>query len=218
MIFTDSSSSLGRRVWLLLLLRACARAGLRPISKIRLHRLIFLSNCLAPVYGERPLDEQIIKYKWGPFYPDAQWDVDRMAMQGLVALSDVGVSKDKQLGWWLHANYELLPGGRELTDELLHTLSLDKVFQFLIELASAYATLDDAVLDEVALRDATYSAPAIAEWAPIDFSSDDRNYSAITAAAFRDFLPQYVAPNAREQVQLYLRYLARISKRDQKKK
>lgn len=214
MILKDGTASMGRRIWLLLLLRACARAGLRPVSKLRLHRLIFLSNCLAPVYGETPLDEKVIKYKWGPYYPEAQWDIDRMAIQGLVALTDVEVSKDKRNGWWLHANYELLAKGRELCEEVIEVMLLEKVFEFLSELAHGYATLDDAVLDNVALKDATYNAPAVAEWAPIDFSEIKNNYSALTASAFGDLLPIQVSPNAREQVQLYLRYLARVAKKN----
>ncbi len=49
------------RVWLTYLLMATHRTGLTPISKRRLHRLVFLSNCLAPLFEATPASAQIVK-------------------------------------------------------------------------------------------------------------------------------------------------------------
>ena len=67
------------RVWLTYLLMAAHRTGLAPMSKKRLHRLVFLSNCLAPLFEATPASAQIVKYKRGPFYPVVQWELDRLA-------------------------------------------------------------------------------------------------------------------------------------------
>ena len=79
-------ANLRTRVWLLILLDGAERAGLTPMSKERFHRLVYLANSLAPIYDLPPPDRKILKYKHGPFYPDVQWDLDRLAVQGLVEI------------------------------------------------------------------------------------------------------------------------------------
>src|SRR5258708_3989440 len=100
------TANLMRRVWLLLLPDGAERVGLIPISKLRLHRLAYLANALSPLYDLPVPDGQIVKYKRGPYYPDLQWDIDRLAVQGSIRIYVIRHARDK-FGWWLDADYGL---------------------------------------------------------------------------------------------------------------
>ena len=105
-----SPADLGRRVWLLLLLDGAERAGIAPLAEMRLHRLVFLANVLAPVYDLPVEDGKVVKYRRGPFYPDVQWDLDRLAVSGLADISEIRHIKDEH-GWWFSAKYGLRKQG-----------------------------------------------------------------------------------------------------------
>jgi hypothetical protein len=92
------------RVWLVFLVDAAYRAGLNPLSKQRVHRLVFLSNCLAPLFQATPHTAQIVKYKHGPFYPLIQWELDRLATMGILTIDNLKYSHDAK-GWWVNADY-----------------------------------------------------------------------------------------------------------------
>src|SRR5580704_18335291 len=94
------------RVWLTYLLMAAYRTGLSPISKKRLHRLVFLSNCLAPLFVATPASAQIVKYKRGPFYPVVQWELDRLTAMGVLNVANIIYFRDKD-GWWQEADYSI---------------------------------------------------------------------------------------------------------------
>ena len=203
---------LHRRVWLVLLLDAADRAGITPISKLRFHRLFYVANCLAPIYEIPQPDNKIIKYKRGPYYPDVQWDLDRIGIQGLVSISGIKYIKDRD-GWWLNARYGLTDRGVAVVDHTTALPDVEKMYLFFNQLALAYSSLDDHVLDDVLLNDATYSDPSRAQGVLIDFSSWDRNFSARTAAAFQEFMGEPIAPTKREKIHLYMRYLQRVANR-----
>src|SRR5476649_128890 len=101
------------RVWLTYLVMAAHRTGLTPISKKRLHRLVFISNCLAPLFEATPASAQIVKYKRGPFYPVVQWELDRLATMGVLSVSAISYTKDAQ-GWCHSADYSVGPKAPEV--------------------------------------------------------------------------------------------------------
>ena len=68
---------------------ACDRSGLLPISKTRFHRLLFLSNCLAELFDAQPPAKRVLKNEHGPYYPDAQWAVDRLIAMGMLLIKRV---------------------------------------------------------------------------------------------------------------------------------
>src|SRR5438046_2937109 len=92
------------RVWLTFLVHAANRAGLTPLPNQRMHRIVFLSNCLAPLFQAAPNTARIVKYKHGPFYPLIQWELDRLATMGVLTVADIKYTHDER-GWWVNAVY-----------------------------------------------------------------------------------------------------------------
>jgi len=199
------------RVWLTYLVMAVSRTGLAPISKQRLHRLVFISNCLAPLFEATPASAQIVKYKRGPFYPVVQWELDRLATMGVLTVSAIAYVKDEQ-GWWHSADYG---AGSKARDVIAYCNGIDygrRLDHYLTEVVTAFASLHDDVLDGVALRDENYARRGATLDSFIDFSTADRNLSVQTARDFKAVMPGGFAPSRKEELFLYLRFLEAVSK------
>ena len=139
-------------VWLTYLVMAAHRTGLAPVSKQRLHRLVFLSNCLAPLFEATPASAQIVKYKRGPFYPVVQWELDRLGAMGVVNVGKIIYTRDAD-GWWLDADYSVGPMARDVVSYCNGIEYGQRLEQYLVEVTTAFASLRDDLLDGVALRD-----------------------------------------------------------------
>lgn len=199
------------RVWLTYLVTAVARTGLAPISKHRLHRLVFLSNCLAPLFETTPASAQIVKFKRGPFYPTVQWQLDRLATMGVLAVSDISYTKDDK-GWWQNAEYSVGPKARGVVEYCRGIEYGRQLDNYLTEVVTAFASLPDDVLDGVALRDENYARRGASTDSFIDFSTAERNLSVQTARDFKAVMPGGFAPSRKEELFLYLRFLEAVSK------
>jgi hypothetical protein len=194
------------RVWLVFLVDAAYRAGLNPLSKQRVHRLVFLSNCLAPLFQATPHTAQIVKYKHGPFYPLIQWELDRLATMGILTIDNLKYSHDAK-GWWVNADYGV---GKMMEPVLAHCRQTEygqQLCGYLNEVVAGFASLRSAALDEVALRDENYDQPGVAADSFIDFSDQEENFSFKTARTFRDVLPVNLVPTRKEELFLYMRFL-----------
>src|SRR5579863_4077016 len=156
------------RSWVLLLLDAVTRNGLAPISKLRFHRLIYVTNCLSPVYGLRARDERIVKFRRGPFYPVLQWHLDRLVGQGLGRISNVRFFTDVH-GPWMEAAYSLDRRAVSVVERLCSVEHLNALAGFLMEVTKAYAVRQDEALDDILLADLTYDDDRHAMGAVIDF-------------------------------------------------
>jgi hypothetical protein len=199
------------KVWLTYLMMAVSRTGLAPIPKQRLHRLVFISNCLAPLFEATPASAQIVKYKRGPFYPVVQWELDRLATMGVLSVNAIFYTKDDQ-GWWHSADYSV---GPKAHDVIAHCNGIQygrRLERYLTEVVAAFASLSDDVLDTVALRDENYARRGAGQDSFIDFSTAERNLSVQTAREFKDVMPGGFAPSRKEEVFLYLRFLEAMSK------
>jgi hypothetical protein len=199
------------RVWLTYLVMAAHRTGLAPISKQRLHRLVFLSNCLAPIFEEMPASAQIVKYKRGPFYPVVQWELDRLTAMGVLDVANIIYIHDKD-GWWQDADYTV---GAKAPEVIAHCNGIDygrRLDQYLMEVTTAFASLGEDVLDGVALRDENYARRGATTDTFIDFSTEERNLSVQTARDFKVVMPGGFAPSRKEELFLYLRFLEAIAK------
>src|SRR5882762_4531001 len=128
------------RVWLTYLVMAAHRTGLAPISKQRVHRLVFLSNCLAPLFEATPASAQIVKYKRGPFYPVVQWELDRLTAMEVLNVANIFYIRDKD-GWWQDAEYS--PGAK-VREVIAHCNGIDygrRLDRYLTEVTTAFASL-----------------------------------------------------------------------------
>jgi hypothetical protein len=141
----------------MLLLHAIRQGGLEEVDSLRFHRLQFFSNSLAPIYGTRPPVELVMKLERGPYYPDAQDDIDSLCVCGLASV--------RALRWhgegkrvWKTAIYALTAEGyRQAVKLISGSLWCEQVAEFLHDLVMAYSDLSDPALDAVALTDLTYA-------------------------------------------------------------
>lgn len=204
--------NLRNRAWLLGLVVLANQAGLRPISKKQTHSLVFLANSLATVYADEGVETRVIKHVHGPFYPDAQWDLDRMVGQGLLTISDISFSDDDGK-WWLDANYEASDMGERIYAQCRQEPLLGRSYRFLVELVNAFASLARDAQDTAPLFDAIYAAPGHPDWAPIVFETAESNFSAQTVASFDDLVGPDIRLSPKERLQLYFGYLGLMAER-----
>ena len=194
------------RVWILLACDACDQAGLLPISKLRFHRLVYLSNCLAELYAVSPPSQKIIKYKRGPFYPEIQWELDRLSAMGLLGIKAYRVVPD-QWGPWTEADYNLSDKSGDVI-EFIKTTPLGAVLaEYVTELVFAFARLNFEDLDEVAEHELNYNPPNLAEGSLIMFDTVDNNRALKKTDEFSQEAPIWMGIKAREKINLYLRYI-----------
>jgi len=165
-------------MWILLLLDACERSGVTPLSVERLHRLVYLANTLAPVYDLLVPDGYILKYRRGPFFPAVHSDIGRLVAQGLAKATNIKPIQD-DLGYWISADYSLPKAGMRVVDE---ALSIETVMQkalYLREVRSAFAGLEVSDRDEAALLDVNYDA--VAENTAVKFGEGQDNLSPLAS-------------------------------------
>lgn len=207
----DDESNVARiraRVWVLLAMDSCDRAGLSPISKTRLHRMIFLSNCLAELYQAIPPAKRVLKYKRGPFYPDVQWQLDRLSAMGLIDITNFAIAQD-EFGAWMSADYSITDTGVETTRTIRGTPLGMATGRYIDELVFAFARLNTKSLDEIPLSELNYAAAGVANGALISFEDTESNLALRKTADFQRAAPEALTNRLREKLQLYLLYLQR---------
>jgi len=181
-ILSDSALQLIRqRVRVLQLLDAVEHAGIAPIPARRLHAFAYLADVLSPVWNLLPFDGKILKIKGGPHYSDLQTELDRLVVLGLVEVSNLHFLDRPGGGARIDGKYALRFESPFLTPILSalngtsHSDSLDpqdrQVAAFLVDLASALATVPDDQIDGAATVDATYADERIGVSNIVDFAS-----------------------------------------------
>jgi hypothetical protein len=216
---------LRRRGRLLLLLDAAERAAITPLASTRLHAFAYLSDVLSPVWDLLAFDGKILKIDGGPHYPDLQEELDHLVVLGLVEVNDLEYVGRGENGARLEGKYALnftssflapLLAGLGAGDEA-EAIDPDdhRVHRFMVELASALATLPNDEIDIAASADVTYrSVPALnnivdfAEWADDTWQA---NPSWRASERFEAFLPDDAGLSPGEKLYLYAAYLGRVA-------
>jgi hypothetical protein len=199
------------RAWMLILLRAGTVAGFAPMRSAMLHRLVFLSNTLAHVYETVPPSEFVLKHKRGPFYPQAQFELERMAAQGLVALTDLHWTAHGQ-DLQLQVSFSLSEAGRTIVRRWNDESQWCKQVQlFLTDLCVAVASVDDDRELDAADHDLTYAQPWASQYTVIAFRNPQERLSQRGVEAIADMSPDGLEPNRQHQLRLYLKYLERLA-------
>ena len=205
--------SLRRQVRLIMLIDSAEVAGLAPIPILRLHMFAYLSNVLAPVWDLPALDGKVLKQKRGPYYPNLQYDLDRIVATGIVEMSNVGYTVDAAKRLRLECSYIL---NRRFANPILEAISTydgeARALLFIRELGFALSAFDDTDLDNAMSEDATYSDTLVDVDNVVDFAEYRQlNYTARAADFFERYLPSSGDTTAGEKIHLYLRHLrARI--------
>jgi hypothetical protein len=215
---TPRRAVLSARMWLLALLDGAERTGIAPLSVRRLHRLVYLANAMAPVYDLLTPDGYVLKFKRGPFFPEVQWDIDRLSVQGLATVGGTSREKD-DLGWWFEAEYSLSQSGMAAVDYAMRLEQVGEKAAFLREVARAFSALlrqenlSESNADEALLRDVTFERADME--GPIDFKIASENLSVLAASAIGGKVGDGRAVGRRAEVHLYFRYLEQTWDRQQ---
>lgn len=196
------------RTWLLMLIDGAERMGKTPIDFEDLHSLVYFSNALAPVYDLVSPDGYILKYKRGPFYPNVQWDLDRMALQHLVRVHDERSIRDK-FGTWFAASYSVAPEGFGVIDEARRLAEFQQQSIFLTEIVRAFVLTEAARSRVLVEKDTNYEEIALDGL--VAFEGDDNNFSSLAAKKFEDANPEGMRFGRRGQLHLYMQYLRGVS-------
>jgi len=206
---SGGTADIGARMWLLMLLDAVERYAIAPLPVARLHRLVYLANAMAPVYRLPTPDGYILKNLRGPFFPAVQWDVDRMAAQGLVTVANTGRVEDEH-GWRLVADYGLSRRGMDAVDVACTLGEVAEKAAFLREVVRAFMMmdLDAADRDASLLEDVGYAA--VDDQAPVDFRTASNNLTVLAADRIASGEDGGEGRSRRAEVHLYLRYLERV--------
>jgi hypothetical protein len=206
---SDDYSTLRVQIRLLMLLQAVENAGIVPIRLVRFHTFAFLSNVLAPVWEVPVFDGKIFKRKAGPFYPTLQRDLDLLVGMGLVVISDLRHTLNKQGRWQLDGSYRLNHGFADKVIGIIETFEADALLlQFLQELAFAFSTLSDTEMERASGEDATYADSLVDFGNVLDFAEwQDRNCSANAAEYLRALTPGGIHPTSGEMIRFYVMHL-----------
>src|SRR6266850_1106535 len=194
------------RAWLVLLLDSCKSVGLLPMEKRVFHRIVYLSNCMAPLFEAVPSAAHIVKYRRGPFYPGLQWHLDCLSVCSVIELSALRYERD-EFGKWMEAKYSVSPLTATVVEKSCHTDYGRRLREYLVEVAASFASLDYQTWERAALKDLTYDAPGRTEGFFVDLADRRNNISFQTAETFRTLVPDGVFPSRREELFLYLKLL-----------
>ena len=190
---------------------AAERSGITPLPSGQIHQLAFYANGLTPVYEMELRGPKLLRLQKGPFYPDVQWDLDRMAGLGLLDLASVAYTLGDE-GAWLAAAYQLSQHGHEASERAIATPRAQRTLHFLMEIVDAYARIG---LSEARVRaiwdDPTYGDPELVERALIDLADPEQNATAWTAELFQTFSASRIPLSPREKLHLYFQYLRQLS-------
>ena len=202
-----------RRIRILMLLDAADYAVISPVPIPRFHALAFLSDVLSPIYHFVPLSGRILKRRAGPYFPDLQWEIDRLIGLNLVAPHELMPIIDTK-GAYVSAALSL---ERQRSATLLEFVHSEPQFKshrdFFRELSGALSNIEDADLDAATQSDVTWGAGY--KGAVIDYAEwRAKNYSVMGADRIEEVAAQalggrgaQLSPGAK--ISLYVQYLKR---------
>jgi hypothetical protein len=198
-----------------MLLDAADYAVISPLPTARLHAFAFLADVLSPIYEFAALTGRVMKRRVGPYFPDLQWELDRLVGMGLADISGLKPVVEVSTAY-LDASFSL---NRDRAAVLLSLVYEDAGFgvlrDFFRELADALGAVPDDDLDSTTQADVTWESGHAgtvidyAEWRA-------RNYSKLTADRIDEIAREKFGDSAGRlspgaKVNLYVRYLRRVS-------
>lgn len=211
----DAGAKVRRRIRLLMLLDAADYAGNSPLSVSRLHAFAFLADVLSPLYNLTALSGRIMKRRIGPYFPDLQWELDRLIGQGLVDVSDLQPIVEVATAY-LDARYSLnRPLALPLLEAAMEDAELLRLRDFFRQLAGALGAVPEEDLDAAAQADVTWDSGH--SGAIIDYAEwRAQNYSKISAERIEEIAREQVSVrdlrlSPGTKVSLYVQYLRRAA-------
>lgn len=196
------------RMWMLLVVRGAAASGLTPMPLALFHRLVFLSNTLAALYDAAPPSEFVMKHRRGPFYPQAQRELEWLSVRGLTELSDLHWTGEGTI----EASVTLSSAGNQLVEASVEASRWCRdVVSFLTDLAAAVASVDEGSEVAVADHDLTYSQKWARPYSVIAFRQPEDRLSVKGAQRIVEELPSKLQPHRQQKLRIYLQYLEELA-------
>lgn len=171
-----ASTKYYRRYWILSVLRAATFSGTGTITSDRFHRLVYFVNALLPAVGLDAETARVLKASYGPFFPEYQWDLDRLAGNGLISVIDLHwVSSDQRF----FGTYRITPKGIRYAEKIAAaTPFLSDVEHAISEIVSAFIAAPEALSRLASHLDANLGQDTIRNGQIVDFGEwQSENYS-----------------------------------------
>lgn len=204
-----------RRVRLLMLLDAADYAVISPIATSRLHALAYLADVLSPIYDLTSFAGRILKRRIGPYFPELQWEVDRLVGFGMVDVTALTSTIEETIAY-IDAEFSL---NRKASAHLLAQVYRQPEFlhlrDFFREVASALGHVPEQELDAATQADVTWESGHAGT--VIDYTEwKSRNFSQMSAERLEELASEQVGLSGLElspgaKVNLYVHYLRRAA-------
>ena len=176
----------------------------------QLHAVGYFADALAPVWGLRILDAQVLKLKEGPTSPLLQADLDRLVGMGVVIASAVRHVENPEGLWRLDADYSLNQDFSEsILDKARSFERYSTELDFLREVVFALSGLGAVGILSAGNSDASYGNEMIGPQGMVDIASEQSevNPTARVALRFKELMHPDIALSDAEMVHLYVREL-----------
>lgn len=213
--FGSQGLQVRRRIRVLMLLDAADYAVISPISGQRFHTFAFLADVLSPIYNFRPTSSRILKRRLIPYFPDLQWEVDRLIGLDLIAPTDLTpVIESSRAYVTLSLSLHRLRATPVLEVVYSHH-EFSVLRDYFRELAGALSNVQDSELDHATRQDMTWNSGHMGSL--IDYAEwRAQNYSILGANKIEEFVARSLGDhNTRlsplAKVTLYVKYLRRAA-------
>lgn len=153
--------------WVLFLVTAAEAAGLPPVTRERLHALLFISFASSRFYGLRPLRQRAQRTPHGPYYRAAHLSLGYLVFSGLVDVLEFKAHpspKDLQFD----GTFRITESGLKLSRTLRQTTTGERTYKFLLDLCLGTARamsekdldqdFDNEKTDKMLAQDLTFKA------------------------------------------------------------
>lgn len=193
------------KAWVLLCVAEASRMGLTPIGTSQLHVILYLANTLAEFFEVTRVRGRVLKKGPYPFYPDVQWEIDRMAFSGVLSIARVDFGSKGHL----NAHYAIGERGSSIYDSLVaHSPDARRTAQLFRELVTASFGRFLAYRTDIGPIDANYGDLAVLDGEVVDFAewTDENNNMELARYLINQL--RKLRPNAeRDGVRFYCDYL-----------
>ena len=206
----DWVSRVRRQLRIVSILSAAEIAGIAPLPAVPLHTIAYFTDALAPVWGLRILDAQLLKRRAGPMSPILQHDVDLLVTRGVVTADDVRHVPDGDKTWRLDAQYSLNgPYAQPILAAVDRFEAQAQQHAFVREVVNAVSGLGLDGISKASATDAAYSDVMVDFGGLLDIggSAQESNLSAQVALRFGQLSQPWASLTSSEMVHLYVRQL-----------
>ncbi|MDX9973801.1 MAG: hypothetical protein RBU21_12525 [FCB group bacterium] len=193
------------KAWVLLCLGEASRMGLTPLATSQLHVVLYLANTLADLFEVTRVRGRVLKHGPFPFFPDVQWEIDRLAFSDVLSIEKVDFGAKNHLS----AYYALGDRGADIYEGLLtQAEEARRTARLFRELVSACFGHFLGSRTDIGPIDANYGDANVMDGEVVDFAEwKDENMNMQVAQHLIERLRKLRPSVGRDGVRLYCDYL-----------